>query len=290
VLSSAHPLYRDLASHLAAQGLAVLRYDPRCSATDACTLPHSLHDYSDDVRGGLLYLRARPEIDPNRVFVLGHNEGGILAASAVAHVEDEKIPVAGLVLISTPGRVYSKLARERARRRLSEEGRPPAEIEDYLTRLERLTSEIATGRFTFENERIDPQDRLQAWLINRARLYFHLLSDDPLQIVRQVRSPVLILQGEQDIYVGTRDAQYLEEALKRQYHRDLTLRLLPQVDHWLQTSRGETTLKTDAEKSRPLDPGALGALTEWFERQVKTGPKSLCLRRRFIIWYSIATG
>lgn len=60
-----------------------------------------LHDSTDDARAALAVLRARPEVDPERVVVLGHSEGALHAGRLAADGD-----LAGMVLLSasaTPG-------------------------------------------------------------------------------------------------------------------------------------------------------------------------------------------
>src|SRR5690606_10079131 len=76
-----HKPFLVLADALTRRGVAVLRVDDRGvggsspGAQDATTA-----DYATDVEAGLAWLRARKDIDPGRVGLLGHSEGALIAS------------------------------------------------------------------------------------------------------------------------------------------------------------------------------------------------------------------
>jgi len=260
-----HYTYRDIAEHLAARGFAVLSYDKRCVGASECRQQSSLDDFVSDAQKALAFLRGRAEVDPARVAVFGHSEGGYIAATLGSY--DEKL--AAVVLASTAGRTLGKLLREQVQNRMTEAGRPEAEIKAYLGKLDRVLSAIQNGRHDFTAEQIDPNDTLLVGLTKNPEFVMSLLINDPLQIVAAVHAPILVLQGEKDIQVSVRDAQYIEEALKRTNHPDFTLRLLPDVDHLLKTNKGAATLQSYSDASRPVDPGMLTMLTEWLQKKLR---------------------
>lgn len=97
--------FADLAAALAARGLAVLRYDDRGSAalgkgkSTGDANEATTRDYADDAAKALAYAASRAEISPARVALLGHSEGGLVAAMLLAQ---DKIPGAA-VLLAGPG-------------------------------------------------------------------------------------------------------------------------------------------------------------------------------------------
>lgn len=76
-----HRPFQVLADHLARRGIASLRCDDRgvAASTGEFTTATSL-DFADDAAWALEHLRERPELDPDRCGVLGHSEGGLVAA------------------------------------------------------------------------------------------------------------------------------------------------------------------------------------------------------------------
>ncbi len=71
----------QIASHLAAEGVTSLRYDKRgVGESNGEYLTAGIHDNIGDARAALEVLRARPEVDPRRIVVIGHSEGALIAS------------------------------------------------------------------------------------------------------------------------------------------------------------------------------------------------------------------
>ncbi len=101
------PIFDDLAEILAAQGLVVLTYDKR--ACGKCYREeHTGADYSDfrfslfmdDALDGVDFLASHPAVDPGRVVVIGHSQGGGFAPHIAA--ADDRI-VAAVMLAGFTG-------------------------------------------------------------------------------------------------------------------------------------------------------------------------------------------
>jgi hypothetical protein len=74
-----------IADHLTRNGIAVLRYDDRgvgqsTGQFDSATL----EDFTSDAQAALDFLTTRPEIDQEHLGLLGHSEGGLVAAKLAA--------------------------------------------------------------------------------------------------------------------------------------------------------------------------------------------------------------
>jgi uncharacterized protein len=93
--------FGDLAWGLASRGIAVLRYDKRAFThgvkmslqADTVTVKEEV---VDDARAAVRVLQGVKEVDPNKVYVLGHSLGAYLAPM----IAEETSGVAGLVLLA----------------------------------------------------------------------------------------------------------------------------------------------------------------------------------------------
>lgn len=78
-----------IAGVLADAGVAVLLTDKRgCGASGGSWLTADFQDLADDALAGVAYLRGRPEVDPERVGVVGLSQGGWVAPIAAARSPD----------------------------------------------------------------------------------------------------------------------------------------------------------------------------------------------------------
>ena len=103
-------LLKQIATRLAAAGIATLRYDKRATKGYAAHFPKdpaglnaffSWKNFVDDAQAGMDFLRVQSQIDPARVGVLGHSEGGMIAIQLGAKSTTTR--PAALVLVGTPG-------------------------------------------------------------------------------------------------------------------------------------------------------------------------------------------
>lgn len=264
---ASHTIYRDLAGYLTGKGFAVLRFDKRCVGSSACQNAESFEDFVDDARGAVAFLRGHERVDPSRIFMFGHGEGGLIASSIAAHDENA---FAGVILAGTAGRTIGKVLKDQFTQQMTEEGKSQAEIDKYMEKYDRIIRGMISGATSFPNEKLDPaitydailQTMIRNYAINRA-----LLINDPLQIVNGIQAPILIIQGRKDLMVAVKDAEYLEEALKRAYHPDHKLHLLDNLTHMLKNNPGEPRLAFNQDASKPLDPQVLEIIGEWITKR-----------------------
>lgn len=96
-----HP-FRHLSRELSKRGVVVLRYDKRSYHMKENNLLEDIKtvvplDFADDAAAACELLRSQPEVDPERVFLIAHSQGGTLAPWVA-----EKTELKGLVLLA-PG-------------------------------------------------------------------------------------------------------------------------------------------------------------------------------------------
>jgi len=95
-----HKSFWVIADYLARLGIAVLRYDDRGvgDSTNSQTEATSA-DLAGDVIAAVTFLLDHPDIDPNRIGLIGHSEGGMIAPMVATEIED----IALIVLLAGPG-------------------------------------------------------------------------------------------------------------------------------------------------------------------------------------------
>jgi pimeloyl-ACP methyl ester carboxylesterase len=272
--TAGHNVYRVLAESLAAQGVASLRYDRRCRGTSECRKIEVYDDYIDDLRGAIGFLATQPAVDPKRIILLGHGEGAFLAASLIGQFDNA---AAGLVVVALSGRNLGKYTRDKFQTRMSEEGRSPDEIRSMTSKVERVTRPLLFNQTSTVKEKFDPRDPYDAELmamLEEPQRAVSLMVNDPLQVLGSVRIPLLILQGEKDVEVTTKDAAFLGETLKRIYHPDHTIQILPNMDHLLRVNPGRPSFASYQDASRPVDPQLLEAVGRWINEKFNAAGRS----------------
>lgn len=203
--------FRDLAWGLADRGIAVLRYDKRSrvyggklSANKNLTVRE---ETVDDALLAAKLLRGRPEIDPKRVFILGHSLGAMVAPRIGA--DDPSL--AGLILMAGATRPLLDVAREQL---------------EYIASLN-------PGATT-------PEQGLEMLKKAAPDSYWKDLDDyHPAQAAAKLKMPMLILQGERDYQVSQADLKGWRDALSDR--KDVTIKSYPTLNHLFIAGTGKST-------------------------------------------------
>lgn len=199
--------FRQLADALGRRGIAVLRMDDRGTGASGGTFKGSTSaDFADDVRAGLAYLRTRREIRADRLAVLGHSEGAIIAPM-VADKEPALRAIVLLAGIAQPGRTALHF-----------------QLKNLIEHNAKLTPEARESQIAEIPKRIDAMMAADPWM-----KFF--LTYDPAPTMRRVKIPVLILTGSRDQQAVPEQVALQEAAFKEGGNKDVTARVLPDLNH-----------------------------------------------------------
>ena len=259
--------FAELTNELAQKGIAVLRYDNRCTGKSGCKPEVTLQDHNEDAQAAIRMLAKRTEVDPARIVLIGHDEGGIFASHAAAPPTRDPVKAMGLVTIAMPGRIYSKTLRLQEQRRLIAEGKSESQVADYMAQFDQLVSAIVSGSSSdISKLDLDKRDPMLATIAGNVHYFFNMFLTDPLQVMRAVHVPVLIIHGGKDAFIDPKEAVFLNEIQKGQYNADLTMKILPEMDHWMRIADKNSELAID-DPARPLDPAFISTLTDWLTKR-----------------------
>ncbi|MGA9945728.1 MAG: alpha/beta fold hydrolase [Candidatus Cybelea sp.] len=230
-------VFAQLANALSNGGYAVLRYDKRSCGKSGGTFA-TRDRLIADAHDAIAYLRAQPGIDPSRIFVLGHSEGGELAPSIA--IADGRLR--GIVLLAPPALPLEQVLFKQLIRDVPAGQRAAAE-----KRARAYIAAVATGKRT---------DAFAVWL----RSSFGV---DPAKLIGAVPCPILIVQGTKDIQVFAADTPRLVEAA-RSANRKLTVVMLPDDDHlFIKLEPAEASTGVEYYTPSYLDPALFSAIESW---------------------------
>ena len=95
-----HRPFLVLSDYLTRRGIAVLRVDDRGIGGSTGNFSQATtEDFAGDVLTGIEFLKNRKEIDPSRIGLIGHSEGGLIAPMVAVKSPD----IAFIVLMAAPG-------------------------------------------------------------------------------------------------------------------------------------------------------------------------------------------
>jgi pimeloyl-ACP methyl ester carboxylesterase len=256
----------DLGTHeildrLTEKGFLVLRVDDRGTGGSSAMPPDaSFTDLIADARACVQFLEKREDVDPKRIAVIGHSEGG-----ETAPILAEDRGIAAIVLLAAPGRSILEIVADQNRLALTKQGLGKDDIEKQMAGVRAFLAKLAS------DEAIDASKASEEEMTAIAsRKWFQSHAKrDPIATIKEVKCPVLILQGATDFQVSPeKDAAALEAALKEAKNPDHELKVFAGLDHLFKKSPGQTSELQDYWKSRPIDPGFLDALGTWLEKRL----------------------
>jgi uncharacterized protein len=199
--------FRQIADSLARRAIAVLRMDDRGTGASGGTFKGSTSaDFAEDVRAGLAYLRTRPEIRADRLGVLGHSEGALIAPM-VADKEPTLRAIVLLAGIAQPGRIALDF-----------------QLKNQIEHNPTLTPEMRDSQIAEIPKRIDAMMAADPWM-----KFF--LTYDPAPTMRRVKTPVLILTGSRDQQAVPEQVALQEAAFRDGGNKDVTARVVPDLNH-----------------------------------------------------------
>jgi dienelactone hydrolase len=239
--------FRQFADSLGRRGVAVLRFDDR--GIGESTGDHAKatsEDFADDVRSIVAWLRARSDIDPERVMLMGHSEGGMIAPMVAA--TDPRL--AGIVLLAGPGEKGEPILRFQLRNSI--------EKEPSLTRTAK-DSALRTIDGTIAGLKKD-----NPWM----RFF---LDHDPLPVARQVRVPTYIVQGATDQQVTPNQATMLEQAFRAGGNRDVTVQVFADRNHLFLEDPDGTPANYGKLASGRIGGDVLGPVVDWVVARARAG-------------------
>jgi len=277
-----HRPFLVLADHLTRSGVAVLRCDDRGVGGSAAGPPDATSDsFADDALAGVAYLKTRKEIDPARIGLCGHSEGGLVAPIAAARSKD----VAFIVLLAGPGVPGSEIILDQTRLIMKAEGATDADIEKatsasakvFAAIREEKDPKLAEARVRKElaasPEALTPQQIDQRARIALSPWFRYFLTYDPAPTLSKVGIPVLALNGERDLQVpAAANIGAIRAALDAGGNKDYTAKILPGLNHLFQESKtGSPTEYASIEQT--FAPSALTTISDWIRLHAKPAAK-----------------
>jgi len=184
-------------------------------------------DFATDARTVVKYVSKRKDVDKNRVAIVGHSEGAWVALLAAAREKRVK----AVVSIAGAGSTGAELILEQQRHALDQMNAPEAERHAKIELQERIHQAVLNGKGWDEIPEALRQAADTPW-------FESLLRFDPAKVVKKVKQPILIVQGDLDRQVPLAHAdQLVALAQRRGTKRVFTVAVIPGVNHLLTAAR-----------------------------------------------------
>jgi uncharacterized protein len=251
--------FKDLAWGLASRGIVVLRYVKRTKqyAVQMMQNPASItvqEETVDDALAAATLLAGRRQVDPHRIYVLGHSLGGTLAP----RIASEDPRVAGIIIMAGGTRPLSRVIVDQVKYIASLKGQLTDAEKSQLAAVEQAAREIESPTLK-PNAVIDVLGSPTPgsyWLDLRA---YH-----PAQVAAGLKIPILALQGARDYQSSAEDFQGWKKALAG--NPRATFKLYPGLYHlFMPSTTPGNGPGTPADYNTPghVSEQVIGDISDW---------------------------
>ena len=283
-----HKPFLIIADYLTRHGIAVLRFDDRGVGQSKGEFKTATSaDFATDVESAVAYLKTRKEIDPKKIGLIGHSEGGIIAPMVASRSKDVNF----IVLLAGTGIRGDKLLLMQQELIARANGVSEAEIKKSLesgsiafdmvlkskdipsltTDLTRYIKDVLSKDKTAELPKGMTEEQFISSQINQLTspwmVYF--IKYDPAITLEKVKCSVLAVNGEKDLQVPPKEnLTAIENALKKGKNKNVTIKEFPNLNHLFQEAKTGSPSEYAAIE-QTFSPVALEAVTQWILSKTK---------------------
>lgn len=267
-----HKPFKVIADYLTRNGIIVLRYDDRgMGESTGNFVQGTIGDFSKDATAALSFLRSQPDVDTDKVGLIGHSEGGLIAfLMAGQQVSDMNF---GIALAGPAISIDSLMVQQ-----LYHVGKSQGMAEEQLE----AVRPINQRNFDIIKSDIPKEAARQQLLKNMASIsggnttalekelevmlmapYRYFIRIDPVPFIQQIRIPMFAAFGEKDVQVPPAEnmeslADHLPENPKSQ------TKIYPSLNHLFQPA--ETGAVSEyAQIETTIDEQVLEDMVSWIK-------------------------
>lgn len=250
--------FRDIAWGLAAQGIAVLRYEKRSRVEPSWFARAGFTVFDETVQDAVAaarLLRREAGIDPKRIFVAGHGLGGIVSPR-IAKTEGE---LAGIIILA--GATMVPLADQMEQQlnyKVTAAGADSFKVRYQLQPIRPLLERI---RALTPNDSFDIQP-MRGLGGTSPKYWIDMNTPDPATVLRSLKLPVLVLQGMRDYEMPARNLEPWLAAVGPR--SNLSVKRYELLSHTF-TEAGSVPGPTDYAKEQSVSAQVISDLAMWIK-------------------------
>ena len=227
-------VFRDLAWGLASQGIAVLRYEKRTKvhATKLISIKDELtvkEETIDDALAAVSLLRKTAGIDTTEIFVLGHSLGGMLIPRI--GIGDETIR--GFIIMAGTSRPVEDVILEQMSYIFSVDGTITEQEKAQLAQMKEQVARLKDPALSVTTPAKDLPFGVSP------KYWLDLRGYKPSEMAKNLKQPILIVQGERDYQVTMEDFKGWKNSLSSR--ENIEFKTYPKLNHLFIEGEGKST-------------------------------------------------
>lgn len=254
-----HKPFLVISDYLTRNGIAVLRYDDRgVGASTGSFSGSTTADFATDTEAAFEYLKTRTEINPEKIGLLGHSEGGMIAPIVAATHQD----VGFIILLAAPGVSLGNVLLKQQELISKSMG-----VSDKFIALNKAINEKAYGLIAENKDSKELRKILKTYFEESLEKYpewkeitgpntpnneiveelltvymdpwiLFSIPYNPAPTLEKVKCPVLVINGTMDLQVDAdQNLPPIKEALRKGGNIHVTIKELEGLNHLFQESQ-----------------------------------------------------
>lgn len=283
-----HKPFMVLADYLTRRGIAVLRADDRGVGGSTGKISNATSEsFANDALAGVGYLKNHKRIDPWKIGLIGHSEGGIIAPIAAAKSSDvafiillagtglpgeEILYLQGELIAKAEGIPKEKIKKNRAiQQQYFAIVKQEKNLEKAKEQLQQLVPKVLEILGEEEKQQMgDVEKTVQVQMERVLSPWFvHFLTYDPRPTLKKVKCPVLAINGSLDLQVPSKpNLRAIEEALREGGNEDYTIKEFVGLNHLFQPAQTGSP-KEYAKIEVTISPKVLKYIADWITEHTK---------------------
>lgn len=287
-----HKPFAVLADYFTRKGYAVLRVDDRGRGRSRGDLLQATSaQFAEDVIAGIQYLLGRKEVDPKKIGLIGHSEGGFIAPivytkfprlAFIISLAGTGVPGADILLkqqtdpVKTMGSLQAYQAFYDLTRRKMDLLRNSLHLPDSLV-LDSVRKIYAGWKALqpdsilapLRADKASPEQYASQVKAERIPWLKYFIATDPALFWEQVKSPVLALNGDRDIQVyAEENLPAIREALRKGGNRKVKTKKVPGLNHLFQHCT-ECTVQEYGRLNETFSPEVMDIMFRWLKKTLR---------------------
>jgi pimeloyl-ACP methyl ester carboxylesterase len=280
-----HKPFLIIADWLTRKGIAVLRYDDRGTGESTGNFAIATsEDFSRDAMAAIDFLKLRTDIRKNRIGLIGHSEGGMIAPMVATRSAD----VAMIVLLAGTGVDGARITLSQTRAMSAAAMTPPLIMDAVDSFMEQILEHVKTSDSPIPDELVEQAfEKATAKIDNPAvramvepvKTQLGLMESpwfryfarfDPAPVLGKVECPVLALNGKKDMQVlADLNIDAIERALIAGGNQDFEVHKLDNLNHLFQETSGSGLPGEYGTIEQTFSPAALELIASWIVKHTR---------------------
>ncbi len=281
-----HKPFLVLTDALTKRGIAVFRYDERGVGKSTGNYAASnTKDFAEDGSRILAHLAKLERIEPTRMAIIGHSEGGIVAPMIAV----ERGDLAAIVLMAGPAVTGKQIVLNQTREIAKVSGMPAATIEAQQKLMLKVFGQVQPASAPTTNDsQSKPESsnffgglmeklagKLTESAIEKAMLeqfktpwMAYFLDHDPAESLAKLKTPVLALFADKDLQVSAElNIPPMKAALEQAQNADFEIVTIKGVNHLFQTCKTGLPMEY-AGITETLAPQVITKICDWLAERL----------------------